>query len=136
MTGIKSHRLLFVAALALAFLWVTPLKAQSNLQGFLEGTPQSLLRFAPHTVGAVIAGGGDRLYVLNARKNQYLRIIVNSTGSRAFVAVFDSDGKEIAGLTEDSEPFEYKIPKTGKYYILAYSSPSVSFYDFTVRVDE
>jgi len=126
-------RRLSITTLAIALFWATPLKAQYNLRNFSDA-PQSPLRFAPHTVGAVISDGGDRIYVLTARKNQYLKIIVHSTGSRAFIAVFDSDGKEVTVLTEGSEPFEYKLPKTGKYYILAYSSPSVSFYDFTVRV--
>jgi hypothetical protein len=64
-----------------------------------------------------------------------LRVIVNSTGARAFVGVFDANGKELAVLTDRSKPFEYKLPKTGNYYIFCYSGPTVHTYDLTVRVD-
>ena len=135
MTRMIPHRLLSVTALTIALFWGTPLKAQLQFQEILRNTNQSDLRFVPNTVGAVISGGGDRLYVLKAQKDRYLKIIVNSTGARAFVAVFDSNGKELAVLTESSEAFEYKLPKTGNYYILGYSGPTIHLYDFTVRVD-
>ena len=129
------YRLLSITTAVTILLWTIPVKAQLQFREIVKNTRQSQLVFSPYTVGAVIAGGGDRLYVVNAQKNQYLRVIVNSTGARAFVGVFDANGKELAVLTDRSKPFEYKLPKTGNYYIFCYSGPTVHTYDLTVRVD-
>jgi hypothetical protein len=131
----KFYCLFSGAVLSSILLWATPSRADYPFREILKTTAQSRLQFSPYTVGAVISGGGDRLYVLQAQKGQYLRVTVHSTGARAFVVVFDSKGKDLATLTDQSQPFEYEIPKIGDYYILCYSGPTIHFYDLTVRVD-
>src|SRR6476646_589018 len=106
------HRLLLITTLAATLAWMPTTKAELPFQQILKQTPQSRLQFSPYTVGSVIAGASNRVYVLNAQKGQALSVKVNSSGARAFVGVFDSTGKELAVLTERSQPFEYELIKT------------------------
>lgn len=132
----KFRFFLSLSSILMMFLLnMNPLRGQLRFQDILRATPQSRLQFSPYTVGSVISGAGDRLYLLNAKKGQVLRVIVTSTGARAFVSVFDAKGKELATLTDQSQPLEYTLPAAGKYYIFCYSGPTLHFYDLTVRVD-
>ena len=135
MTRIMFYRFLSITTLLATLSWAVPMSAQLQFRQILQNTPKSKLQFAPYTVGSVISGGGNRLYTVTAKKNQYLKVQVNSTGARAFVAVFDSNGKELATLTDQSKPFEYTLPRSGNYYIFCYSGPTVHLYDLIVRVD-
>lgn len=113
----------------------TPALAETTIQRLLRNTPQSQLQFSPFTVGSIIAGATDRVYVLKANKGQFLRIQVYNTGARAYVAVFNAQGKELKILTDASELFEYELPQTGDYYIFCHGGPTYHFYDLSVRVD-
>ncbi len=135
MSHLSLSRLLSGSILIASLLWMPSLQAQVQLPQVLKNTPQSRLQFSPYTVGSVISGAGNRVYVLSAQKGQQLRVDVHSTGARAFITVFDGAGKELATLTDRSQPFVYELPKTGNYYIFCYSGPTTHFYDFTVRVD-
>lgn len=113
----------------------TPTLAQPTIQRLLRNTPQSQLKFSPYTVGSIIVGATNRVYVMTANKGQFLRIQVHNTGARAYVAVFNPQGKELTILTDASEPFEYELPQTGNYYIFCHGGPTYHFYDLSVRVN-
>ena len=115
----------------------SPVKAQIDIEQVLSNTPSYNLRFSPNTVGSVIAGFDNRVYILNAQEGQYLRLKVHSTGARAAVTIFDSYGRELKTLTAftEEEEFIYELPESGNYYILCYGGPTYHYYDFTIRVD-
>jgi hypothetical protein len=116
---------------------ISSTKAELNVNKILENTPQTPLIFSPYTVGSVISGAGDRVYVLNVQQGQFLTIEIHSLGARAYVALFNDQGEEIVILTgfDENNKFNYEIPSSGTYYILCHSGPTFHFYDFTVRVD-
>ncbi|MEN9216421.1 MAG: hypothetical protein Q6K90_03740 [Gloeomargarita sp. HHBFW_bins_162] len=126
----------FWVSVLLAGLWIpAPVAlAQVNLKQVLQTTPTSRLQFSPHTIGVVIAGATDRVYVLNARKGQWLRVEPQGMGARALVIIFDGQGKRLASLGNGERPFEYELPASGDYYILASSGPTNHRYYFTVTV--
>jgi hypothetical protein len=123
------------AGLVLALLLGLPAWANPVLSQILSNTPQSRLQFSPYTVGSVIAGATDRVYILSAQKGQSLRIKVNSTGARAFVMVFNRQGQRLITLTDRSPDFDYDLPSSGDYYIFCHGGPTYHFYDLTVRVN-
>jgi predicted Co/Zn/Cd cation transporter (cation efflux family) len=108
---------LAVASLVAIFLEVAPIQAQfTNIKDVLRNTPSSQLVFAENTVGAVISGFTNRVYLLNAMKGQTLSIDIHTMGARAGVAIYDV--------------------KSGNYYILCIAGPTNHYYDFTIRVEE
>ncbi|APB33489.1 hypothetical protein GlitD10_1169 [Gloeomargarita lithophora Alchichica-D10] len=108
--------------------------AQGNFKQVLQKTPTSRLLFSPHTIGVVIADAVSRVYILNARKGQWLRVEPQGMGARALVVVFDKQGKQLASLSNGSSPFEYQLPASGDYYILASSGPTNHRYNFVLSV--
>ncbi len=108
--------------------------AQVNLKQVLQTTPTSRLRFSPHTIGVVIADAVSRVYVVNARQGQWLRIEPQSMGARAVVLVFDRQGKQLASLSNGDRPFEYQLPASGDYTIFASSGPTNHRYHFVLTV--
>lgn len=127
--------ILLTVSLASMVLSLSPVRAELDLHQVLQTTPQTRLEFAPHTVGSVIMGGGDRVYHLNIKQGQYLNIQINSMGARAMLMVFDPTGKQLVVLNGQSQPFDYKIPTSGDYALFFYSGPTVHTYDVTVRVE-
>lgn len=95
MIRVSLHRLLVVTTLAATLAWMPTAKAELQFRQILKNTPQSRLQFSPYTVGSVIAGANNRVYVLNAQKGQSLGVKVNSTGARAFV--YAQHGRELMG---------------------------------------
>ncbi|OLP18348.1 hypothetical protein BST81_11170 [Leptolyngbya sp. 'hensonii'] len=127
--------ILMATTLAALLFSVTPLQAQLSLKTILQHTPQSRLLFSPYTVGAVISGAGDRVYVLKAQKGQVLKITVHSLGARAFVAVFTPEGQRLTLLDQENQTFEAPLTGSGNYYVFCYSGPTLHFYDLTIRID-
>ncbi|MEN9218094.1 MAG: hypothetical protein Q6J33_03685 [Gloeomargarita sp. DG_2_bins_126] len=111
-----------------------PAVAQVNLKQVLPTTPTSRLQFSPHTIGVVIAGAVERVYVLNARRGQWLRVEPQAMGARALVVVFDPQGKQLARLGNGDRPFEYQLPTSGDYYIWAGSGATNHRYHFILTV--
>ncbi len=111
-----------------------PALAQVNLQQVLRTTPTSRLQFLPHTIGVVIAGAVERVYVFNARRGQWLRVEPQPMGARALVMVFNAEGKRLASLGNGDRPFEYELPMSGDYYIWASSGPTNHRYHFILTV--
>lgn len=130
---VKPLHLLIPLTLA-TLTWMTPAQAETEFETIRRTAPQSQLQFAPYTVGSVIFGATDRLYSLDVQKGQILNITVNSTGARAAVMVFDPKGSRLITLTDRSEPFEYVLPQSGRYYVFCYGGPTYHFYDLVVRV--
>ena len=108
--------------------------AQVNLKQVLPTTPTSRLQFSPHTIGVVIAGAVNRVYVVNAQRGQWLRVEPQSMGARAMVLVFDPQGKQLVGLGNGARPWEYQLPASGDYYVLASSGPTNHRYHFVLTV--
>lgn len=133
---------LAVASLVAIFLEVAPIQAQfTNIKDVLRNTPSSQLVFAENTVGAVISGATNRVYILNAMKGQTLSIDIHSMGARAGIAIYDVNGKKIAsvsssGKSKEGYEYSYELPKSGNYYILCIAGPTNHYYDFTIRVEE
>jgi hypothetical protein len=136
--GIMNQKILILIFIIFANLGlISPTKAELSLTKILENTPQTPLIFSSYTVGSVISGAGDRVYILNVQKEQFFTIEIHSLGARAFVTVFNDQGQELVNLNgfDDHNKFNYEIPQAGNYYIFCYSGPTFHFYDFTVRVD-
>ncbi|URR34414.1 hypothetical protein NBE99_07065 [Thermosynechococcus sp. HN-54] len=120
-----------------ALLMPTPIAlTQVNLKRLLQTLPTSRLQFSPHTVGVVIVGYTDRLYVLNARKGQTLAVEPELMGARASVSVLDRRGEELVRLdsNDTGRTFSYTLPYSGDYYVLAYGDPTYHRYHFTLTV--
>jgi len=113
-----------------------PAWAQLNLDRIRQNTPTSTLVFAPYTIGSVIAGFSDRLYLLQVARDQVLDIKINSLGARAFVVVFNPQGRQVGSIdrTSPSQEISIKVPAAGRYSIFCYSGPTNHYYDLTVRV--
>lgn len=116
---------------------LAPAQAQADLKLILQNTPQTRLKFAPYTVGAVIAGGGNRVYVLNAQKGQTLQITGHSFGMRAMLVIFAPNGQRLKtiGGASGEQTWDYELKQSGDYYLFCYSGPTVHLYDFTVRIE-
>jgi hypothetical protein len=82
----------------------------------------------------VIADAVSRVCVVNARQGQWLRVKPQSMGARAVVLVFDRQGKQLTSLSHGDRPFEYRLPTSGDYYVLASSGPTNHRYHFILTV--
>jgi hypothetical protein len=129
-------RLALGTAIAM-FLAVSPLQAQyADIKDVLRNTPSSRLAFSPHTVGVVIAGFSNRVYMVNAVKGQTLSLDLNSMGARAGVVIYDVNGKKMTNIiSKEGRDYTYELPKSGDYYILCIAGPTNHYYDLTLRIN-
>jgi hypothetical protein len=127
----------FLVTLSMSLLFTLPVAAQpSRIKEILRNAPSSRLQFPPHTIGVVIRGASNRVYVVNLKKGNQLQISNVDTGARAGVSVFDKNGKDLTSLsTWGKKDFSYTVPSSGDYYIFGYSGPTNHLYYFTVTAE-
>ena len=120
-------------------LATTAVQAQYPLQRLLQTTPTSRLEFSPYTVGSVIRGATNRIYILRATAGDRISIDVSSMGARAGVGFYDSDGNQLKRFSdigsEADRTLDYEVPKTGDYYLVCYGGPTFHFYALTIVIE-
>jgi len=111
-----------------------------NDKPYYVNFPKSQLQFAPGTIGAVIANGGDRVYKINVSRGQYVKLELHTAGARANVCLISPTGKELACLTNYPQQREAKVfsdiaKESGIYQIVCYGGPTAHAYNFTIEVE-